>query len=80
MRPSTKLLSDLTEGSIRISPHASGLSGALRLLLGLVALTAKVVCLVLITRHRQGEVHMRASWIFSKNDVIANLGVTVAGW
>jgi len=46
---------------------------------GVVALIANVVCLVLIYKHRQGEVHMRASWVFSKNDVIANLGVITAG-
>ena len=47
--------------------------------MGLVALLANVTCLILISRHREGEVHMRASWIFSKNDVIANLGVILAG-
>ncbi len=46
---------------------------------GIVALIANTVCLVLIYKHRQGEVHMRASWIFSKNDVVANLGVISAG-
>ena len=46
---------------------------------GLVALAANVICLVLLTKHRKGEVHMRATWIFSKNDVIANLGVITAG-
>jgi Co/Zn/Cd efflux system component len=44
-----------------------------------VALIANVVCLALISKHRDGEVHMRASWIFSKNDVIANSGVILAG-
>ncbi|MCP4302368.1 MAG: cation transporter [Gammaproteobacteria bacterium] len=44
-----------------------------------VALVANVVCLALISKHRDGEVHMRASWIFSKNDVIANIGVIIAG-
>jgi len=47
--------------------------------MGFVALLANVTCLILIARHREGEVHMRASWIFSKNDVIANLGVILAG-
>ena len=47
--------------------------------LGLVALLANVVCLTLIAKHRTGEVHMRASWIFSKNDVIANACVISAG-
>jgi cation diffusion facilitator family transporter len=46
---------------------------------GLVALVANVACLSLLHRHRKGEVHMRASWIFSRNDVIANLGVLLAG-
>ncbi|VAX06289.1 Cobalt-zinc-cadmium resistance protein CzcD [hydrothermal vent metagenome] len=46
---------------------------------GAVALIANSICLMLIYKHRQGEVHMRASWIFSKNDVIANLGVICGG-
>lgn len=47
--------------------------------IGIVALIANVFCLALIAKHRDGEVHMRASWIFSKNDVIANAGVILAG-
>jgi len=46
---------------------------------GLIALVANVICLNLISKHREGEVHMRASWIFSKNDVIANLGIIISG-
>ena len=46
---------------------------------GLVALFANIACLKLIEQHRHGEVHMRASWIFSKNDVIANTGVILGG-
>lgn len=46
---------------------------------GLLALVANIICLMLIAKHRQGGVHMRASWIFSTNDVIANLGVIVSG-
>ncbi len=42
---------------------------------GAVALAANLVCLRLIHRHRHGGAHMRASWIFSCNDVIANAGV-----
>lgn len=47
--------------------------------MGVVALAANVWCLWLIQQHREGEVHMRASWIFSKNDVIANTGVILGG-
>lgn len=46
---------------------------------GFVALVANVYCLQLVSKHREGEVHMRASWIFSKNDVLANLGTIVGG-
>jgi len=46
---------------------------------GLAALVANSVCLMLIAKHRDGEIHMRASWIFSRNDVVANVGVIVAG-
>lgn len=48
-------------------------------LVGLVALMANVSCLLILVRHREGEVHMRASWIFSTNDVIANMGVIAGG-
>ena len=46
---------------------------------GVIALIANVYCLRLIDSQKDGEVHMRASWIFSKNDVIANTGVILGG-
>jgi cation diffusion facilitator family transporter len=49
------------------------------MLVGALALMANIYCMVLISRHREGGVHMRASWIFSTNDVIANLGVIISG-
>jgi cation diffusion facilitator family transporter len=51
----------------------------LMLVVGIIALIANISCLVLINKHKDGEVHMRASWIFSKNDVIANIGVILGG-
>ncbi len=47
--------------------------------IALLALVVNITCLALLARHREGGVHMRASWIFSTNDVIANLGVILAG-
>jgi Co/Zn/Cd efflux system component len=44
-----------------------------------LALIANVTCMALLSKHRTGGVHMRASWIFSTNDVLANLGVILAG-
>ncbi len=49
------------------------------MVIGLIALAASVICLALIHKHKDGEVHMRASWIFSANDVIANIGVIISG-
>jgi Co/Zn/Cd efflux system component len=46
--------------------------------MGAIALGVNVLCLGLIARHRQGGVHMRASWIFSRNDVLANLATILA--
>lgn len=44
-----------------------------------VALIANVTCLMLIYKHREGGAHMKASWIFSANDVLINMGVIIAG-
>ena len=46
---------------------------------GLLALLANVSCLMMITKSRSSGSHMKASWIFSANDVIANIGVVLAG-
>lgn len=46
---------------------------------GGLALTANVTCVILLAKHRRGEIHMRASWIFSRNDVIVNLGIIAGG-
>ncbi len=47
--------------------------------IALLALIVNSYCLYLLSKHRQGEVHMRASWIFTQNDVIANFSVIIAG-
>jgi cation diffusion facilitator family transporter len=51
----------------------------LMMAVGTLALVANLACLALLAKHRDGEVHMRASWIFSVNDVLANLGVILSG-
>ncbi|MEA5478272.1 cation transporter [Pseudanabaena galeata UHCC 0370] len=47
--------------------------------IALLSLIVNSYCLYLLSKHRQGEVHMRASWIFTQNDVIANFSVIIAG-
>ncbi|MCR9145533.1 MAG: cation transporter [bacterium] len=43
-----------------------------------LALSANVLSLFILARTRDKGVHLQASWIFTSNDVIANLGVLVA--
>jgi Co/Zn/Cd efflux system component len=47
--------------------------------IALLALAANVACTAMLAKHRDGGAHMQASWIFSTNDVLANLGVILAG-
>jgi Co/Zn/Cd efflux system component len=51
----------------------------LMMAVGLLALLANAVCLVLVAPRRHRGAHMKASVIFSANDVMANLGVIAAG-
>lgn len=51
----------------------------LMMAMGAVALIANVVCLFMIFKSRNQGAHMKASWIFSANDVVANAGVIAAG-
>jgi len=46
--------------------------------IGLVALGANGVCLLLLSRHRADDINMRSAWICSRNDVVANSGVLAA--
>ncbi|MEG4593020.1 cation transporter [Microcoleus sp. F8_C2] len=56
------------------SPESGWMMG-----IAFLALIANSYGLYLLSKHRKGEVHMRASWIFTQNDVIANFSVIVAG-
>ncbi len=49
------------------------------IVVGGLAFAANLAALRLISGHREGGVHMRASWIFSLNDVLANIGVIISG-
>jgi Co/Zn/Cd efflux system component len=51
----------------------------LMILIGGLALAANITCLYLMSDHKNSGAHMKASYIFSANDVIVNLGVIVAG-
>jgi Co/Zn/Cd efflux system component len=48
-----------------------------RVMMGVAAASFSV--LRMLGRFRQGEVHLRATWIFTRVDVIANIGVVLSG-
>jgi Co/Zn/Cd efflux system component len=45
---------------------------------GLIALAANALCLLLLWRLREDDVNMRSAWLCSLNDVVANTGVLAA--
>lgn len=46
--------------------------------IGTLALVMNLVCLFLLTRHRDDDINMRSVWICSRNDIVANTSVLVA--
>jgi Co/Zn/Cd efflux system component len=49
------------------------------IIVSLIALSGNVASLILLSKAKDTGAHMKASWIFTSNDVIANLGVIIAG-
>ncbi len=49
------------------------------IIVSIFALAANGICLYLLQKSKSKEAHMRASMIFTSNDVIINLGVILAG-
>lgn len=48
------------------------------IVLASLSLIANSFCMYLLAKHRANGVHLKASWIFLSNDVIANAGVILA--
>jgi Co/Zn/Cd efflux system component len=44
-----------------------------------LSLAVNATVLRMLGRFRKGEVHLRATWIFTRVDVIANIGVIASG-
>jgi cation diffusion facilitator family transporter len=47
-------------------------------IIGAFALAANAVCFALLYRHRSDNLNMSSTWLCSRNDLIANVGVLVA--
>ena len=57
-----------------ILPHGETIG-----LIGLLALAANTGCFLLLYRHRADNLNMSSVWLCSRNDLIANTGVILAG-
>ena len=53
--------------------------GIWMIVVSVVALAVNVIVLRLLSRQRSDEVHMRAAWIFTRADLIANGAVILSG-
>lgn len=67
----------LVEAVIRFNSDAVPSAQAMGAI-GALALAANVTCLVLLYRHRGDDLNLRSTWLCSRNDIIANVGVLAA--
>lgn len=47
-------------------------------IIGGLALAANLICFILLYRHRDDNLNMSSTWLCSRNDLIANIGVLLA--
>ena len=67
------LIEAISKVFLDILPHA-GIMG----IFGIAALLVNTVCFILLRQFKQGDINLRAVWICSRNDMLANIGVLVA--
>ncbi len=53
--------------------------GLLMLIVATISLAVNATVLRMLGKFREGDVHLRATWIFTRADVIANLALIVSG-
>jgi len=54
-------------------PSATAMS-----VVGVLALVANIICLLLLSRHKNDDINFSSVWICSRNDIIANTSVLLA--
>lgn len=59
---------------LRVLPEAESM-----IAISILALIVNAICLILLRNQQDDGAHMKASYIFTANDVLANLGVILAG-
>ncbi|WP_448481340.1 cation diffusion facilitator family transporter [Pseudoxanthomonas mexicana] len=68
----------LVEVGRRVLQGAEPLSGWM-IGTALLSLVVNVIVLRMLSPLKSGEVHLRATWLFTRADVVANIGVILAG-
>lgn len=63
----------------RSSVMGSSPESAIIIAIAGISLIVNGTVLYLLSRYRHGEIHLQATWIFTRADVIANLGVIISG-
>lgn len=53
--------------------------GGMMMAMAAVSLLANLACFILLLKHRGDDINMRSVWLCSRNDVMSNAGVIVAG-
>ncbi len=53
--------------------------GSWMIIVAVIALVVNVVVLRLLSKQRRDEVHIRAAWIFTRADIVANSAVILSG-
>jgi Co/Zn/Cd efflux system component len=64
---------------IRHFLYGSEPTSLVMIIVGAAALAANISCLWFLRKQRRGEVHIRASWIFTRTDALTNFGTIVGG-
>jgi Co/Zn/Cd efflux system component len=64
--------------AVRRGIMGSAPEGAMILPVTLLALIVNSAVLLMLVRYRRGEMYLRASWIFTRADAIANVAVILA--
>jgi len=49
-------------------------------IIGCLALAANTTCFFLLYKFRSQDINMTSTWLCSRNDIIANIGVLIAAW
>ncbi len=67
----------LAEAGYKVLVPVMPVSGTMGTI-GSLALAANLTCFVLLYRHREDNLNMSSTWLCSRNDLIANVGVLIA--